>query len=98
MDEIRFEWDPTKARLNLRKHGVVFEEAQTVFLDDRALIIDDPAHSEDQARFVLLGMSVSLRTLVVVHLYLTDSETIRIISARRATKSERAIYAERLQR
>lgn len=75
-----------------------FEEAQTAFLDDDALIVDDPEHSTEQTRFVLLGLSASLRMLVVVHVYRTDRGTIRLISARQATKSERATYVERLRR
>jgi uncharacterized protein len=95
MDDIRFEWDPVKAATNLRKHGVSFEEAQTAFLDDHALIADDPEHSTDETRFVLLGLSAPLRMLVVVHVYRTDRGTIRLISARQATKSERETYFER---
>jgi uncharacterized DUF497 family protein len=95
--DLRFEWDSAKARLNLRKHRVAFEEAQTVFADEHALIIDDPEHSADETRLVLLGMSVRLRILVVVHVYRMAPETIRIISARRATKAERNTYAKRLQ-
>jgi hypothetical protein len=98
MDDLRFEWDPVKAVINQRKHGVAFEEAQTAFLDDSALIVDDPEHSGDESRFVLLGISASLRMLVVVHVHRTDRDTIRIISARRATKSERATYVMRLPR
>lgn len=98
MDDLRFEWDPVKAAINLRKHGVAFEEAQTAFLDDDALIVDDPAHSANEARFVLLGLSASLRTLVVVHVYRTEQGRIRLISARRATKAERATYVMRLPR
>lgn len=98
MDDIRFEWDPVKAATNLRKHGVSFEEAQTAFLDDHALVVDDPDHPTDETRFVLLGLSASLRMLVVVHVYRTDRGTIRLISARQATKSERATYFERLRR
>jgi hypothetical protein len=94
---LRFEWDPAKARLNLRKHGVAFEEAQTVFADEHALIIDDPEHSADETRLVLLGMSAGLRILVVVHVCRAAPDMIRIISARRATRSERATYAKRLQ-
>lgn len=73
---------------------MAFEEAQTVFSDDRALIIDDPEHSSDESRLVLLGMSATLRILVVVHVYRAARDRIRIISARRATRSERAIYAK----
>jgi hypothetical protein len=92
MSELRFEWDPAKAAANFRKHGVSFEEAQTVFWDERALMIDDPEHSEGEERFVLLGLSARLRILVVVHYYDQDPDTIGIISARRATRSERARY------
>jgi uncharacterized DUF497 family protein len=95
MHDIRFEWDPVKAKANLRKHGVAFEEAETVFSDDAALLIDDPDHSEDEVRFVLLGFSAAPRILVVVHAYRSTPATIRIISARKATKAERAIYVKR---
>ena len=64
---LRFEWDPTKAAANLRKHGVSFEDAQTVFADENAKLIDDPDHSEEEDRFVLLGLSSSLRLLVACH-------------------------------
>ena len=67
MSVIRFDWDPKKAQLNLRRHKVSFEDAKSVFSDERALLIDDPDHSEDEDRFVLLGLSQSLRLLVVVH-------------------------------
>ncbi len=91
---IQFEWDERKAKANRRKHGITFEEAQTVFFDDEALFMRDPDHSVDEERFVLLGLSAVLRTLVVCHCY-RDSDTIRIISARRATQSERKQYEER---
>lgn len=76
---------------------MAFEEAQTAFADEHALIIDDPEHSADETRLVLLGMSVMLRILVVVHVYRVAPDTIRIISARRATRSERHTYAKGLQ-
>jgi uncharacterized protein len=95
MPEIRFEWDPAKALTNARKHGVTFEEAQTAFFDDLAFVIDDPDHSQDEARFVLLGFSAEARMLVVVHGYRTDPDTIRIISARKASKAERVVYVKR---
>jgi uncharacterized DUF497 family protein len=66
---LRFEWDERKNRSNIRKHGVSFAEAETVFLDENALLIDDPAHSLDEDRFVLLGISAKLRMLVVCHAY-----------------------------
>ncbi len=97
MDEIRFEWDPAKAAANARKHGVTFEEARTAFVDDLALVIADPDHSEAEARFVLLGLSAATRILVVVHAYRSAPETIRIISARKASKAERAGYVKRFR-
>ena len=69
MSSLRFEWDPSKATINVRKHGVSFEEAQSVFADERARLIDDPDHSEDEDRFILLGLSSSLRVLIVAHCY-----------------------------
>ena len=92
MRELRFDWDPKKAALNERKHGVSFEDAQTVFSDERARLIDDPDHSESEERFVLLGLSSSLRLLVVVHCFRAESNTIRIISARKATQREAIFY------
>ena len=94
---IRVEWDPAKARINLRKHGVSFEEAETVFYDDHALLLDDPEHSGDGDRFVLLGLSSRFRVLVVVHTYREYDAVIRLISARRATKAEQAGYDARWQ-
>lgn len=87
-----FSWDETKAVINLQKHGVSFEEAKTVFDDPEALLIADPEHSETEDRFVILGISNSLRLLVVCHCYRGDDEIIRIISARKATKSETLQY------
>lgn len=95
MSAPRFDWDPSKARENLRKHGVSFEEAQTVFDDEHALLVDDPDHSVGEQRFVLLGLSAPLRVLLVVHSYREDDAVIRIISARKATRSERAQYGAR---
>jgi uncharacterized protein len=95
VSELRFEWDPTKDSANKRKHGVSFEEAQTVFADDSALLIHDPDHSEDEDRFVLLGVSSSLRALVVCHCYRHGNDVIRIISARKADRRERLLYSQR---
>ncbi len=92
MSSLRFEWDPKKATLNLRKHGVSFEDAQSVFSDENGLLIDDPDHSEEEDRYVLLGLSHSLRLLVVVHCYRSEGKVIRIISARKADAQERSIY------
>lgn len=89
---IRFEWDLVKAASNFRKHGVSFQEAQSVFSDEQALLINDPDHSENEDRFVLLGFSQSLRLLIVVHCYRADGDLIRIISARRADAGERYTY------
>jgi uncharacterized protein len=88
MSGSRFEWDQKKSVANRRKHGVSFEEARTAFLDENARVIPDPEHSEDEERFVLLGLSVSLRVLVVCHCYRQDDEVIRIISARKADEDE----------
>jgi uncharacterized DUF497 family protein len=96
--DLRFEWDPAKNRANLKKHGVSFEEAKSVFLDDNALLLDDPDHSLDEARFLLLGVSTLLSALVVCHCLRENGDVIRIISARRANKLERARYFEGAQR
>jgi uncharacterized protein len=92
MNELHFEWDDRKAAANEKKHGVSFEEARTVFSDDRARLIDDPDHSEDEGRFILLGLSSSLRMLLVCHCYRSDGNVIRIISARKATARESKNY------
>jgi uncharacterized DUF497 family protein len=92
MSDIRFEWDERKSRQNKRKHGVSFAEAQTVFLDENAIRYYDPDHSEDEDRFIMLGMSFKLRVLVVCHCYRTDDKVIRIVSARKANKKESAAY------
>lgn len=93
MDPIRFEWDPAKAAANLRKHGVSFAEAETAFYDDYARVLADPDHSTDEEdRFLLLGVSSALRVLVVVHCLREAGSVIRLISARRATRVERAQY------
>lgn len=92
MSDLRFEWDEGKARANARKHGVSFEEAQTVFLDDYAIRFYDPDHSRDEDRFIMLGMSFKLRILVVCHCFQESDSVIRIISARKATRQEAAQY------
>ena len=96
MAVVRFEWDPRKSRANKAKHGVSFEEARTAFLDEHARVIPDPQHSDEEDRFVLLGLSVQLRVLVVCHCYREPDQVIRIISARRADPTERRQYAEYL--
>ena len=92
MSALRFEWDERKAEVNAKKHGVSFEEARSAFFDERARLIDDPDHSEDEERFILLGLSGSLRLLLVCHCYRTAGNVIRIISARKATARESKSY------
>ena len=92
---LQFEWDDRKDAENRRKHGISFAEAQTVFFDDQALLITDPDHSTEEERFILLGLSSALRTLVVCHCYRRDGDVIRIISARRADRQERGEYEQR---
>lgn len=94
MGSIRFEWDENKSRINLRKHGVSFEEAKTVFYDDAALVIDDPEHSEEEDRFIILGLSSQANLLVVCHCCRESDTVIRIISARKATKTETGYYGK----
>jgi len=98
MVELRFEWDAAKAAANVRRHKVSFEEAETAFLDEEALVIEDPDHSDDEDRFILLGMSVGLRVLFVCHCVREGGSTIRIISARRASRHEQRQYGERLKK
>jgi len=87
-----FEWDPRKAEINLRKHGVSFTEAGTVFGDDLAITVPDPDHSNDEDRYITIGWSNRRRLLMVSH---TDrGDQIRIISARELTKTERKEYEE----
>ena len=92
MKALSFEWDEQKNKLNIAKHHVSFDEAKTVFADANARIIDDPDHSDDENRFIILGISKKLRLLVVCHCYRTSDEVIRIISARKATRREGANY------
>lgn len=92
MSEMRFEWDDAKSRQNLRKHGVSFEEAQTVFMDENAVRFFDPDHSDDEDRFLMLGISFRLRVLVVCHCFRQSDSVIRIISARKADKGEESDY------
>jgi uncharacterized DUF497 family protein len=95
MPDLRLEWNARKNAANKRKHGISFEEASTVFADERALLVDDPDHSNEEDRFILLGLSASLNTLVVCHCYQEAEKVIRILSARKATKAERTEYARR---
>ena len=96
MKTIQFDWDENKANKNLAKHKISFQEAQSVFDDDNARLIYDPDHSENEDRFILLGLSCSLKVLVVVHCYKDAENIIRLISARKATKPEEKNYKEML--
>ncbi|MDD2652879.1 MAG: BrnT family toxin [Sulfurimonas sp.] len=94
MNSLKFEWDLAKASSNIKKHGISFVEAKTVFDDDFARLIPDPDHSEDEERFILLGMSYILKILTVVHCYRDEDGVVRIISARASTKNEERQYKE----
>jgi len=91
---VKFSWDEKKAKSNLIKHQVSFEEAKRVFWDESARLIEDPDHSQYEDRFLIIGMSVKFRILTVVHCYRENDEVIRIISARKATKREVKQYKE----
>ena len=92
MNELEFEWDNNKNEKNKKKHGISFEEAQTVFYDEEALVIDDPDHSKEEERFIILGYSNRANLLIVCHCYRSADMIIRIISARKATKNETKQY------
>ena len=89
---LTFEWDERKNRINQSKHKVSFEEAETVFYDERALVITDPDHSLEEERFLILGMSIRANLLIVCHCCRSEENIIRIISARKATKAESSYY------
>ena len=89
---ITFEWDAAKASLNKKKHKISFDEAKTVFSDENAIVIHDPEHLDNEERFVILGLSAIVRLLVVCHCFRDKDSIIRIISARKATKSESTQY------
>lgn len=95
MKELRFEWDARKNRTNIKKHGVSFDEARTAFYDENAIQFFDPDHSEDEDRFLLLGISLRLRILIVCHCFRESETAVRIISARRADKKEEQDYWRR---
>ena len=92
MNELRFEWDKRKERANIKKHGVSFNEAQSVFYDENAMQYLDPDHSDDEDRFILLGISYKLRTIVVCHCFRESETIVRIISARKADSDEENEY------
>jgi uncharacterized DUF497 family protein len=92
MDEIEFSWDARKARQNVKKHKISFEEASTVFYDERAIEFFDPEHSKDEDRFLMLGLSWRLRILVISYCLRRKGLEIRIISARKSSKNEEKFY------
>ena len=92
MKDIHFEWDEAKNKVNFQKHGISFEEAESVFFDEYALLIADPDHSENEDRFVLLGLSAKLRLLLVCHCFEVDDGLIRVISCRKAKLKEMSLY------
>ena len=89
---MHFLWDQNKNLANIKKHQVSFEEARTVFFDENARLISDPEHSTTEKRFIILGISFRLKLLIVVHTYKGNDDIIRIISARKAAKSESRYY------
>lgn len=92
MDQLEFQWDNEKNKLNIKKHGISFDEAKTVFYDEHAIQFFDPDHLEDEDRFLLLGMSFKLKTLVVCHCFRQEETIIQIISARKTDKDEERDY------
>jgi len=92
MTNKRFAWDNAKFHANLKKHNISFEEAATVFDDDSALFFDDESHSQDEDRFIIIGYSNRERMLMVCHCYRDDNQVIRIISARKANRTEQQLY------
>ena len=95
MKQLKFEWDKKKNKVNTKKHDVSFEEAQTTFYDEYAIQFFDPEHSADEDRFILLGTSFKLKTLVICHCFRQEETVIRIISARKADKEEEQEYWSR---
>jgi len=92
MSSLRFEWDNAKNRANIKKHNISFSEAKSAFYDEQALLYSDPDHSDDEERFILLGMSMNTRVLIVSHCFRASGTVIRIISARKADNDEIADY------
>ena len=93
---MKFEWDEAKNQINVRKHGIAFEEAATVFYDGNAVLFDDPDHSMDEERFLIIGISTKERLCIVSHCYRGEDEVIRLISARKATRREAKTYYDYL--
>ncbi len=98
MDELHFTWDENKNVINQRKHGISFEEARGVFGDENAILFDDPDHSAEEERFLIIGLAEIKGVCIVSHCYRDDENMIRIISARKATKNEKRIYQEGWER
>ena len=96
MDILKFEWDPAKNEINKKKHGLSFETAKEVFYDEFAVLFDDPDHSVDEDRFLIIGSTKTEQICIVSHCYRDNENRIRIISARRATKNEQRFYFERI--
>ena len=94
MDIIKFEWDNNKNEINKKKHGLSFEEAKEVFGDENAILFDDPDHSLDEDRFLIIGSVKSSKICIVSHCYRDNDNIIRLISARQATKNEKRFYEE----
>lgn len=92
MSQLEFQWDDEKNEINIKKHGISFDEAETVFYDEYAIQFFDPDHSEEEDRFILLGISFKLKALVVCHCFRQSEKIIRIISARKADKDEERDY------
>lgn len=94
METLKFEWDENKNEINKRKHGLSFETAREVFYDEFAILFDDPDHSIGEERFLIIGSTKTEQICIVSHCYRDSENTIRIISARRATKNEKRIYLD----
>lgn len=94
MDTLKFEWDPNKNEINKKKHGLSFETAKEVFYDEFAILFDDPDHSIEEERFLIIGSIKSEKICIVSHCYRDHENRIRIISARQATKTEQRAYLD----
>lgn len=92
MENIKFEWDENKNKINQKKHGLSFETAKEVFFDQAAILFDDPDHSDEEERFLIIGMTKASKICIVSHCYRDSDSIIRLISAREATKTEKKIY------
>ena len=96
MEKLKFEWDPNKNEINKKKHRISFEEATTVFYDEYAILFDDPDHSEEEERFLIIGVTSQEKVCIVSHCYRGNDQKIRIISARKATQREKNVYFDNL--